>query len=111
MDQEKRIKAMSKELLTVRSRMEELGPIVLGTMSRSTKKYRTKDGQEHVCADSAVLKFSGAGVGSTVRIPRESEKSVRKMIEDGKKWRALNKRWVLLTSRLAVCGALKKSCS
>lgn len=111
MDQEKRIKALSKELVGVRAKMEELGPIVLGTMSRSTKKYRTKDGKEHVCADSSVLKFSGAGEGSTVRIPKESEKAVRRMVENGRKWRALNRRWVLLTSRLAVLGALKKSCS
>jgi len=52
MEQEKRIKALSKELLTVRSKMDELGPIVLGTISRSTKKYRTKDGKEHVCVDT-----------------------------------------------------------
>ena len=36
--------------------MEELGPIAVGTLSSSRKKYRTKDGKEHVCGDSAVLK-------------------------------------------------------
>ena len=39
--------------------MEELGPIAVGTLSSSRKKYRTKDGKEHVCGDSAVLKFAG----------------------------------------------------
>ena len=57
---EKRIEAMSRELADVRSRMEELGPIAVGTLARSSKKYRTKDGREHVCADSAVLKFAGS---------------------------------------------------
>jgi len=40
MDQEKRIKALSKELVGVRAKMEELGPIVLGTMVENGKKWR-----------------------------------------------------------------------
>ena len=40
MDVEKRIEAMGKELVRVRSRMAELGPIALGTLSASRKKYR-----------------------------------------------------------------------
>ena len=38
---EKRIEAMSRELAGVRSRMKELGPIAVGTLARSGKKYRT----------------------------------------------------------------------
>ena len=109
MDVEKRIEAMGKELVLVRSRMEELGPIALGTLSASQKKYRTKDGREHVCKDAAVLKFAGAGKNLTMRIPKDKEKVVRKLLENGRTWRELNKRYLLLSSQLAVLGALKKT--
>lgn len=109
MDVEKRIEAMGKELVRVRSRMEELGPIALGTLSTSQKKYRTKDGREHVCKDAAVLKFAGAGKNLTMRIPKDKEKVVRKLLENGRTWRELNKRYILLSSQLAVLGALKKT--
>ena len=109
MDVKKRIGAMSEELVRVRSRMEELGPIALGTLSASQKKYRTKDGREHVCRDAAVLKFAGAGKNLTMRIPKDKEKVVRKLLENGREWRELNKRHLLLSSQLAVLGALKKT--
>ena len=109
MDVEKRIEALGKELARVRSRMEELGPIALGTLSASKKKYRTKDGREHVCKDAAVLKFAGAGKNLTMRIPKDKEKLVRKLLENGRAWRELNKRYLLLSSQLAVLGALKKT--
>ena len=109
MDGEKKIEAWQQELITVRSGMEEMGPVVIGTISSSRKKYRTKDGEERVCGDTAVLKFAGTGKNLTVRIPKDKEKLVRKMIDNGRKWRDLNKRYILLSSRLAVCGALKKN--
>ena len=109
MDVEKRIEAMGKELVLVRSRMEKLGPIALGTLSASQKKYRTKDGREHVCKDAAVLKFAGAGKNLTMRIPKDKEKIVRKLLENGRTWRELNKRYLLLSSQLAVLGASKKT--
>ena len=109
MDMEKRIADTTKELAGVRARLEALGPIVVGTISSSRKKYRTKDGKERHCADSAMLKLAGGGAGSTLRIPADKEKLVRKLIGNGRKWRELNKRWTLLTSRLAVYGALKKT--
>ena len=109
MDVEKRIEALGKELARVRSHMEELGPIALGTLSSSQKKYRTKDGREHVCKDAAVLKFAGAGKNLTMRIPKDKEKVVRKLLENGRTWRELNKRYLLLSSQLAVLGALKKT--
>lgn len=108
MDGEKKIEAWQQELITVRSGMEEMGPVVIGTISSSRKKYRTKDGEERVCGDTAVLKFAGTGKNLTVRIPKDKEKLVRKMIDNGRKWRDLNKRYILLSSRLAVYGALKK---
>ena len=108
---EERIEAMQKELAGVRSRMEELGPIAVGTLARSSKKYRTKDGKERVCADSAVLKFSGSGKNLTMRIPKDKERIVRTLLENGRKWRELSKRHLLLSSQLAVYGALKKNCS
>ena len=111
MELDKRIEAWGKELALVRSRMEELGPIAVGTLSSSRKKYRTKDGKEHVCGDSAVLKFAGSGKGLTVRIPRDKEKAVRKLLENGREWRKLSKKNMQLSSRLAVYGALKKNCS
>ena len=111
MKRDKMIEAASKELAEVRSHMEELGPIAVGTLSASRKKYRTKDGKEHVCGDSAVLKFAGAGRNLTVRVPRDKEKIVRKLLENGRQWRALSKRYMLLSSQLAVYGALKKNCS
>ena len=109
MDREKVIDAWSKELARVRSQMDEIGPIAVGTLSRSTKTYRTKDGKEHTCSDSAVLKFAGAGKNLTVRIPGDKEKIVRKLLENGRKWRELNKRHLQLVSRLAVYGALTKT--
>ena len=45
MDGEKKIEAWQQELIMVRSGMEEMGPIVIGTISSSRKKYRTKDGE------------------------------------------------------------------
>ena len=108
MDGEKKIEAWQQELIMVRSGMEEMGPVVIGTISSSRKKYRTKDGEVRVCGDTAVLKFAGTGKNLTVRIPKDKEKLVRKMIDNGRKWRDLNKRYVLLSSRLAVYGALKK---
>ena len=108
MDGEKKIEAWQQELIMVRSGMEEMGPVVIGTISSSRKKYRTKDGEVRVCGDTAVLKFAGTGKNLTVRIPKDKEKLVRKMIDNGRKWRDLNKRYILLSSRLAVYGALKK---
>lgn len=75
MDREKMIDGWGRELARVRSQMDELGPIAVGTLSRSTKKYRTKDGAEHTCSDSAVLKFAGAGKNLTVRVPGDKEKT------------------------------------
>ena len=109
MDCEKKIEGWQKELSRVRSAMEELGPVVIGTISSSRKKYRTKDGKEHVCGDTAVLKFAGTGKSLTVRIPKGNEKLVRQMIANGRKWRELSKRHMLLSSQLAVYGALKKT--
>ncbi len=111
MEQDKRIEAWARELAEVRSGMEGLGPIAVGTLSASRKKYRTKDGTERVCRDSAVLKFAGPGKGLTVRIPRDREKIVRKLLGNGRKWRELSRRYMALSSRLAVYGALKKNCS
>lgn len=102
MDGEKKIEAWQQELIMVRSGMEEMGPVVIGTISSSRKKYRTKDGEVRVCGDTAVLKFAGTGKNLTVRIPKDKEKLVRKMIDNGRKWRDLNKRYILLSSRLAV---------
>lgn len=109
MDGEKKIEAWQQELIMVRSGMEEMGPVVIGTISSSRKKYRTKDGEVRVCGDTAVLKFAGTGKNLTVRIPKDKEKLVRKMIDNGRTWRDLNKRYILLSSRLAVYGALKKT--
>ena len=106
MDGEKKIEAWQQELIMVRSGMEEMGPVVIGTISSSRKKYRTKDGEVRVCGDTAVLKFAGTGKNLTVRIPKDKEKLVRKMIDNGRTWRDLNKRYILLGSRLAVYGAL-----
>ena len=50
---EKEIEELRKELVQVRSSMEAIGPMVFGTMAPSRKKYRTKDGKERFCADSA----------------------------------------------------------
>ena len=111
MDVEKRIEALGKELARVRSRMEELGPIALGTLSASQKKYRTKDGRVHVCQDAAVLKFAGSGKNMTMRIPKDKEKVVRMLLENGRTWRELSKRYLMLSSQLAVFGALKKNYS
>ena len=108
MDGEKKIEAWQQELIMVRSGMEEMGPVVIGTISSSRKKYRTKDGEVRVCGDTAVLKFAGTGKNLTVRIPKDKEKLVRKMIDNGRKWRDLNKRYILLSSRLAVYGALTR---
>ena len=108
MDGEKKIEAWQQELIMVRSGMEEMGPVVIGTISSSRKKYRTKDGEVRVCGDTAVLKFAVTGKNLTVRIPKDKEKLVRKMIDNGRKWRDLNKRYILLSSRLAVYGALKR---
>lgn len=111
MELDKRIEAWGRELALVRSRMEELGPIALGTLAKSRKKYRTKDGRERVCDDSAVLKFAGTGKGLTVRIPKDREGAVRKLLENGRIWRGLSRRYMQLSSRLAVYGALKKNFS
>ena len=106
---EKEIDALRRELVTVRSRMEEIGPMVFGTLAASHKKYRTKDGKERICRDSPVLKFAGATVKSTVRIPPDKAKSVQAMIANGREWRILNKRHLLIVSQLSVLGALKKN--
>ena len=109
MERDEMIAGMTKELAKVRSDMERMGPIALGTLARSSKKYRTKDGKEHKCRDMAVLKFAGSGAGRTMRIPADKEKIVGEMLENGRKWRDLNKRCIMLMSQLAVHGALKKT--
>ena len=38
MDGEKKIEAWQQELIMVRSGMEEMGPVVIGTLSSSRKK-------------------------------------------------------------------------
>ena len=106
---EKKLEEMSKELSSIRLQMEALGPIAMGTISKSSKKYNTKDGREHVCADSAVLKFAGTGKNLTMRIPKDKEELVGKLLENGRKWRELSKKHMLLSSQLAVYGALKKN--
>lgn len=108
---DKEIEKMRRELSQVESAIEEIGPIVVGTLSRSRKKYQTKDGKVHYCEDSAMLKLSGARSHATMRIPREREGAIRELIANGKKWMGLNKRLIELTSRLAALGALKKNCS
>ena len=109
MDREEMIVGMAKELAKVRSDMEGVGPIALGTLAASSKKYRTKDGKEHKCRDMSVLKFAGSVTNRTMRIPADKEKIVREMLENGRRWRELNKRYIMLMSQLAVYGALKKT--
>ena len=106
MDGEKKIEAGQQELSMVRSGREERGPVVIGTISSSRKKYRTKNGEVRVCGDTAGLKVAATGKNLTVGSPKEKEKLVRKMIDNGPTWRDLNKRYILLGSRLAVYGAL-----
>lgn len=100
--------AAQKRLDAIRSEMEGLGPIILGTLSKRTQTHTLKDGTKRKGPATSSLKLAGTGNRVTMRIPRSCEKLVAKMVSDGRKWLALDKECRVLTSYLAALGALKK---
>ena len=105
----KSVEAAQKRLLAVRGEIEGLGPIILGTLSRRTQKYTTKDGSVKTCPAPSSLKIAGTGNLVTMRIPKVLEKTIEGMIRNGARWRELHKEHTVLTSFLAAKGALKKN--
>lgn len=101
--------AAQKRLDAIRSQMEGLGPIILGTLSRRTQTHTLKDGTKKKGPATSSLKLAGTGNRMTMRIPRPCENLVAKMVSDGRKWLALDKECRVLTSYLAALGALKKN--
>ena len=101
--------AAQKRLDAIRSEMEGLGPIILGTLSKRTQTHTLKDGTKRKGPATSSLKLAGTGNRVTMRIPRSCEKLVAKMVSDGRKWLALDKECRVLTSYLAALGALKKT--
>ena len=103
------VEAAQKRLLAVRGEVEGLGPVILGTLSRRTQKYRTADGTVKTCPAQSSLKIAGTGNLVTMRIPKSLEKTVEGMIRNGARWRELHREYTVLTSFLAAKGALKKN--
>ena len=103
--------AAQKRLDAIRSEMEGLGPIILGTLSKRTQTHTLKDGTKKKGPATSSLKLAGTGNRVTMRIPRSCEKLVAKMVSDGKKWAELDRECRVLMSYLAALGALKKNCS
>ena len=101
--------AAQKRLDAIRSEMEGLGPIILGTLSKRTQTHTLKDGTKRRGPATSSLKLAGTGNRVTMRIPRSCEKIVAKMVSDGRKWLKLDKECRVLTSYLAALGALKKT--
>ena len=101
--------AAQKRLDAIRSEMEGLGPIILGTLSKRTQTHTLKDGTKRKGPATSSLKLAGTGNRVTMRIPRSCEKIVAKMVSDGRKWLALDKECRVLMSYLAALGALKKT--
>ena len=101
--------AAQKRLDAIRSEMEGLGPIILGTLSKRTQTHTLKDGTKRKGPATSSLKLAGTGNRVTMRIPRSCEKLVAKMVSDGKKWVELDRECRVLMSYLAALGALKKT--
>ena len=101
--------AAQKRLDAIRSEMEGLGPIILGTLSKRTQTHTLKDGTKRKGPATSSLKLAGTGNRVTMRIPRSCEKLVAKMVSDGKKWVDLDRECRVLMSYLAALGALKKT--
>ena len=103
------VEKLQSRLDELRSQMDEIGPVVFGTLTRRTQKYTLADGTVKVGRAPSCLKVAGTGNASVVRIRRDREKFVAELVENGRRYRELQREYETLESVLAVLGALKKN--
>lgn len=98
-----------KRLGEIRKEMAALGPVLFGDMSAKTQSYRKVDGTVSRQKAQSLFRFAKTGGKMTMRIPSETEKAVRKMIVNGKKYTTLREEYERILTALSLEGALKKT--
>lgn len=98
-----------KRIAEIRERMNSLGPVLFGTLTRRTRKYKLKDGTVVTVKDQSLFKYAKTGNRKCKRIPEEAEQEVARMIGKGRECRKLRDEYEKLVTELSLEGALKKT--
>ena len=104
-----KILKLQRRAVQLRGELEEVGPVIFGTVAAKTQKSRRKDGSFKVCPSPSVITFAKTQGRSQARIPREAEKKVREYIASGKKYLKLRDELDAINSELVFLGVSKKN--
>ena len=94
----------------VAGEVARLGPMLVGTLTKRPNRKRRRDGTEYVSVAYSTLQYKGAdGRRKWKRIPRGADGRVRKLIEEGERYRVLEQEYRGLASELGLVDVAKKN--
>ena len=70
-----RISKLQRRAIDLRGKLEEIGPVIFGTIAKKTQKCHHKDGSVRICPSPSVMTFAKTRGRGQARIPREAEKN------------------------------------
>ena len=104
-----RISKLQRRAIDLRGKLEEIGPVIFGTIARKTQKCRHKDGSVRICPSPSVITFAKTHGRGQARIPREAEKKAREYVAAGKKYAKMRDELDAVNSELVFLGVSKKN--
>ena len=103
-----RISKLQRRAIDLRGKLEEIGPVIFGTIAKKTQKCHHKDGSVRICPSPSVITFAKTQGRGQARIPREAEKKVREYVAAGKKYAKMRDELDAVNSELVFLGVSKK---
>lgn len=104
-----RISKLQRRAIDLRGKLEEIGPVIFGTIAKKTQKCHHKDGSVRICPSPSVITFAKTQGRGQARIPREAEKKVREYVAVGKKYAKMRDELDAVNSELVFLGVSKKN--
>jgi hypothetical protein len=89
--------------------VSRLGPMLVGTLLEKRNRKRRQDGSEYVSAPYYTFQYRDTdGRRRWRRIPRNQKAFVRKLVETGARYQALEREYAALTTQLGLLEPAKK---
>lgn len=104
-----KIKKLQQRAIDLQGKMEDVGPVIFGTLAAKTQKSRHKDGSYKICPSPSVITFAKTHGKGQARVPREAEKKVREYIAAGKEFLKMRDELDAVNSELVFLGVSKKN--
>ena len=88
----------------------QLGPMLVGALMEKRNRKRRQDGSEYVSPPYYTVQYRDAeGRRRWRRIPRSAKGRLRKLVETGERYRALEREYAGLTTELGLLDVYKKN--